>query len=409
MEEFCAWFSGEASPFTGATSMFRGSSSSPPAHHGKAALCAGSNASSKSVLDFVEPSDPLRVLVIDGDETSQTGLAEMLHEIGLSSADYGLSQKLEVACASSGEIGWDRLRQSRFDVVLVELDLPGITGLDVAWCYQQSLNDRPQNGGEGYTGSFASGPAAMVAVSASDGLEMQVLYEHGMQDLLRKPVTMASLRHALHKWLPRRCRPLPLLESTASLSRVGPSGVLRSRVLYVEPCRVTATATTCLFQELGMWIDVVADGEEAMSVLSGGRRFDLVLLEVNLPGELSGYALCSWFKELCRRQRQPPALFVALTSEPDLETCRAFDIDRCLPKPLTAGCVTRVVYEWIAHAQAVVGASASGRGAGALDAAATSATGETAGLGVHDGVPHQLPTSCPPDRIVFDRTPDGCA
>ena len=31
------------------------------------------------------------------------------------------------------------------------------------------------------------------------------------------------------------------------------------------------------------------------------RRYDLVVVEPDLPG-LSGYALCSWYKEMCRRK-----------------------------------------------------------------------------------------------------------
>ena len=63
--------------------------------------------------------------------------------------------------------------------------------------------------------------------------------------------------------------------------------------------QVTAMATQCMFQEMGLWIDSVVDGEAGMSMLSGAATYDLILLDVNLP-LMSGYALCSWRAPLLR-------------------------------------------------------------------------------------------------------------
>ena len=42
-------------------------------------------------------------------------------------------------------------------------------------------------------------------------------------------------------------------------------------------------ATQCMFQEMGLWIDSVVDGEAGMNMLPGAATYDLILLDVNLP------------------------------------------------------------------------------------------------------------------------------
>lgn len=172
---------------------------------------------------------------------------------------------------------------------------------------------------------------------------------HGLKDVLRKPVTMASLRHMLHKWMPRRnassfklqSQPTPLGRGIHS-----GSGIFSARILMVEDCEVTAMATQCMFQEMGLWIDSVVDGEAGMRALSGAAAYDLILLDVNLPN-MSGYALCSWYKEHCRIHDLPRATVVAVTSDPDKEVCMQFGFDHVLPKPLTAVACYKVLRRWL--------------------------------------------------------------
>jgi len=186
-------------------------------------------------------------------------------------------------------------------------------------------------------------------IACTSEIDPAELYEHGLKDVLRKPVTMASLRHMLHKWMPRRnastfklqSHPTPLGRGIKS-----GSGIFTARILMVEDCEVTAMATQCMFQEMGLWIDSVVDGEAGMRTLSGAATYDLILLDVNLPN-MSGYALCSWYKEHCRTHDMRPATVVAVTSDPDREVCFEFGFDHVLPKPLTAVACYKVLRRWL--------------------------------------------------------------
>ena len=207
----------------------------------------------------------------------------------------------------------------------------------------------------------------MIACTSAD-VPMERLLEAGMQDILRKPARMPALRHLLQKWIP--AQPSPGIELLPPPLRRGSStlGAFAARVLHVEPCPITASNTQCLMQQLGVWVDSVETGEQAMRHLDkSGRRgdgassprrvYDLVLVEMALPG-MSGYALASWYRDLCAREDdgRPRADVAALTAEPDATLCAEFGIDFCLPKPLTADMCARVLCEWIKERNERLGA-----------------------------------------------------
>ena len=59
--------------------------------------------------------------------------------------------------------------------------------------------------------------------------------------MLKKPVTMASLRHMLHKWMPRRnASSFKLQSDPTPLGRgiKSGSGIFSARILLVEDCEV---------------------------------------------------------------------------------------------------------------------------------------------------------------------------
>ena len=77
------------------------------------------------------------------------------------------------------------------------------------------------------------------------------------------------------------------------------------------------------------------------------RRYALVLLDIDLP-VMSGYALASWYKDYCRREKVQRAYVMALTADPHVEQCREFGMDWCYPKPLTFALVEVLARQWLA-------------------------------------------------------------
>ena len=327
-------------------------------------------------LPPVDPID-LRLLVVEDDQFVRTATFAMLESISQGirpedgSAPIGRF-RMSVEFASSGEEGWDRLiDRGNFDIALVDIHLPGVSGLSLAWTYQQTLLER----GVGAPWQVTTSPQQTILIACTCDPEASIdqLNRHGMHDVLRKPFTLTSLRHILHKWMPRDAPPTTTLLHQPAQLRHNRSGIFAGRVLLVEDCEVTRMASDLVFQQLGLHIDTAEDGESATDQLRR-RDYDLVLLDVNLPS-MSSYALCSWcvltcaharrrcpslypsrssgvpltrahssalrtthvcrYKEMCREEGRSTGFVVAVTSEPDLEACHEFGFDLCRPKPLS--------------------------------------------------------------------------
>jgi len=290
-------------------------------------------------------------------------LETIANVVGSSSSAAGHPLKLDVQFASSGEDGWSMLQNGGYDLALVDIHLPGISGLDMSWCYSQMLleGDHVPREGSGATpffstaqpGSAVHQQTILIACTGDESTTLQQLQGYGIHDVLPKPVTTKGLRHMLHKWLPRDVSALdsglPTLQQPAQLQR-NSSGIFAGRVLLVEDCEITRVATDLVFRQLGLITCTCTSGEEAMDLLQR-RDFDLLLLDIELP-TMSGYALSSWYKSMCRERGRIAGYVVAVTADPEYEACGEFEIDRCLPKPLSTPCVVEMMQGYWKAAQA---------------------------------------------------------
>jgi len=122
----------------------------------------------------------------------------------------------------------------------------------------------------------------------------------------------------------------------------------RPRILIVEDCQIALAAMQQLLERLGFCVDAHVDGESAMTQLALlPPRYVLVVLDLQLPG-MSGYAVASWYREHVRSAAARPPWVVAISADPDVDACRDYGFDRCLPKPLTAEVVAMLSRQLLA-------------------------------------------------------------
>jgi signal transduction histidine kinase len=76
-------------------------------------------------------AERLRVLVVDDEEGIRLGVARVLEKFVASFPDIAAEISYEVEAAQTGEIAVERLREAPPDILLLDLKLPGIGGLDV--------------------------------------------------------------------------------------------------------------------------------------------------------------------------------------------------------------------------------------------------------------------------------------
>ena len=115
----------------------------------------------------------LRILVVD-DERDTLDLIDLT----LSSAGY------EIHLANNGAESLEKIRQDRFDVILLDIMMPDMTGFDVLRTLNQERNELPP-------------VIFLTAKSLPEDREMGL--QLGAKDFLIKPVTRGSLLDSIRR------------------------------------------------------------------------------------------------------------------------------------------------------------------------------------------------------------------
>ena len=129
---------------------------------------------------LVTPYDeesPTRVLLVDDEDGVRLALAR-----------YLTSRGYEVTSVAGGAEALDRLEAERFEVVLCDVRMPGMTGLDLL---PQALERDPDL-------------AIVMLTAVNDAPTATVALSHGALDYLMKPIELADLDRALRRALQKR-------------------------------------------------------------------------------------------------------------------------------------------------------------------------------------------------------------
>jgi putative two-component system response regulator len=103
-----------------------------------------------------------------------------------------LEGEYEVSLAKSGELALDKLKKTKIDLVLLDIEMPGITGFEVI----DSMRKIP--GCEGIPVIFITSHAAPDVIVTA--------YDHGAGDYIVKPINAEVLRNKVRALLARSDR-----------------------------------------------------------------------------------------------------------------------------------------------------------------------------------------------------------
>jgi CheY-like chemotaxis protein len=105
------------------------------------------------------------------------------------------------------------------------------------------------------------------------------------------------------------------------------------RVLVVDDLRDSADTLAVLLQLWGHEATVAYDGRSALAV-AVTQQFDVVVLDIGLPGRMDGYELA---RQLRRLPGMEKCLLIAITGygqQSDVQRCQEAGIDRYFVKPV---------------------------------------------------------------------------
>ncbi|WP_435311318.1 response regulator [Primorskyibacter sedentarius] len=121
-----------------------------------------------------------KIIVVDDDATTRFMMSELLDAMGY---------ECETVSSGMACIALLRMRPNEFSMVLMDIHMPGVTGLDTV-SYIRTLEEDPPRS------------IPIVAITADSSFHARrTVQTHGMDDVLAKPVDMALLSQTLKTYL----------------------------------------------------------------------------------------------------------------------------------------------------------------------------------------------------------------
>jgi signal transduction histidine kinase len=230
--------------------------------------------------ESAEPAVPSRILVVDDDEGNCDVLSRQLSRSGHT-----------VACVYSGAAALDSLREQTFDLVLLDVIMPGMSGFDVLG----ELKLKEDTG-------LSSLPVIMM--SALDELESAArCIQMGAEDYLLKPLDPVLLRARIHSALERKRLHDKLNSANEDLHRFA---FAASHDLQ-EPLRTVVSTLQMLEAELGDNRTAAETGLMELAVDAAKRMRSLI-------SDLLAYSMASSQDRVVEMVSADTALDGALTN-----------------------------------------------------------------------------------------------
>ena len=253
-----------------------------------------------------------RVLIVDDNATNRR-----IQRLQL--ASWGL----ETDEATGGPEALERLAAAVYDVVLLDMQMPGMSGLDVA----REIGAR-----------VAPPPKMLLLSSICDLVRKDTAAAAGIAAVMAKPIRQRQLRDALAAALIGSAAAGPAADPASGRSPSTCSAVAGMRVLLAEDNPVNLRVAVRFLQKLGCDIVSAVDGRDAIEQFRTNGPFDVVLMDCHMP-VMDGYDATRAIRTLEAEERSGRVPIIALTAnafEEDRTRCFAAGMDDFLAKPYSA-------------------------------------------------------------------------
>ncbi len=269
-----------------------------------------------------------RALIIDDNATNRRLLRAHLQ-----------AWSVEVDEVDGGEAGLSSLRAvapagERYDVIILDMQMPGMSGLDVANAVRGELN--------------LTTPMILLTSWVEAGLSA-ASKEAGIAACLPKPVRARRFLECLCSVLESGSAGPRLDARPAAVSPSRPAALpgFRGRILAAEDNAVNKILIARLLEKAGFQADVVDNGAQAVTALSQ-VAYDAVLMDCQMP-EMDGFEATAAIRatESGTDRHVPIIALTAGALESDRERCLASGMDDYLSKPLQPAALSDMLARWV--------------------------------------------------------------
>ena len=251
-----------------------------------------------------------RVLVVDDNATNRRIVREMLRPAGVL-----------VEEAASAAAGLDGLRQALregrpYSLALIDAQMPGQDGFGLA----AAVRADP---------ALTAAVRLMMLTSAGQRGDVQRCREVGIEAYLMKPISRGDLLTAMARLFSAGPEaPLAEVVTRHTLAEGRP----HLRILLAEDNAVNQMVAAAMLRKRGHIVTLVNNGREAVDAVAGGGRFDVILMDIQMP-ELDGFAATREIRALPGGGALPIIALTAHALTGERERCLAQGMTGYVPKP----------------------------------------------------------------------------
>jgi CheY-like chemotaxis protein len=274
-----------------------------------------------------EQSIGMRVLLVDDNDDTRTVL------------NTGLGRKgVNVTCMSTGESAMDFLLQQDseghpIEAVIMDWYLPSNSGVYFA----QKIRALP-----------LQKMPVILCLTSKDVAEMSIADRDSFDSILTKPIDTMFLRNSLMRMRQQQHgRSVVAVRKTDVATRETPL-LANKRVLLVDDDRVGLKLAEIILSRHGANCVSCLNGKEAVQILSNDNKFDIVLMDIEMP-ELDGISAINILREMPALQGVRICVITAHVMHADLAKIDPELVSDVLTKPYTADQLIAFVKQWACH------------------------------------------------------------
>lgn len=240
----------------------------------------------------------ISILIVDDDYLNRQVVSRRLTQEGYA-----------FAMAASGTVALEMLARQRFDLVLLDVELPAMDGLETL----KRIRANP---------AWSGMPVIMLS-GHCEPKWVAACMAHGAADYLVKPLVMPLVRARIE-----RCLQYRNWDSRATPA----ASTAETRILVVDDDDLSCRLLTRQLKNCGCSASSVTSGETALEQLAR-EPFDLVLLDINMP-KMSGNDLLRKIRSNDKTNRLPVIMVTAVTDLNTMLACIDDGADGYVTKPV---------------------------------------------------------------------------